>query len=125
MKTSDLCDYINCLISGETLAGFISDEIEVYKSLFQKKGTSIPLNFTEDKNIILNKSSVCKLLNDTHDGHLSNIHLAYICDCLTLGENVTFENEVIEEIIIQIADPEINGGFKSPDEISELIDKLG
>ncbi len=124
MKASDLYNSLNGLTSGETLSKLISNEVDTYKSLLQKKGSSIPLHFNEDKDIALTTSFVRKLLNETQEGNLSNIHLAYICDCLTLGENVTFENEVIKDIIYEIADPEINGGFKNTDEILSLIDKL-
>jgi hypothetical protein len=65
-----------------------------------------------------------RLLNETLVGHLTAIHLAYICDCLTLLENITFENDLIQDIIFSIADPEINGGFKNNKDLEEIIKKL-
>jgi hypothetical protein len=82
------------------------------------------LRFTEDQDIVLRKSSIKKLLDETYQGNLSNIDLAYICDCLTLGERVEFENEVLKEMIFELADPEINGSFKTSEEIEILLDVL-
>lgn len=124
MKTSDLYDTLNGLISGEMFSNLILNEVVEYKFQLQKKGSRVPIHFTEDKNIFLTNVLIRKLLDETYKGSLSNIHLAYICECLTLGEKVTFENEDIRDIIYEIADPEINSGFKSADEILNLIQKL-
>ena len=124
MNASDLNDTLNGITSGKTLAEIISKEVEIYKLLFQKKGSSISLYFNEDKVITLSSSSIKKLLNETYNGNLSNVHLAYICDCLTLGEKVVYESEFLENLIFSLADPEINGGFKKPEEISSLLNKF-
>ena len=124
MNASDLNDTLNGITSGKTLAEIISKEVEIYKLLFQKKGSSISLYFNEDKVITLSSSSIKKLLNETYNGNLSNVHLAYICDCLTLGEKVVYESEFLENLIFSLADPEINGGFKKPEEISNLLNKF-
>jgi len=121
MKASDLYNTLNGSSSGETLSKNISNEVDKYKFQLQKKGSSIPIYFIEDKDIFLTKSFLRKLLNDVYEGTLSNIHLAYICDCLTLGEKVTFEDEVLKDIIYEAADPEINGGFKNSNEILSFI----
>ena len=124
MNASDLNETLNGITSGKTLAEIISKEVEIYKLLFQKKGSSISLYFNEDKVITLSSSSIKKLLNETYNGNLSNVHLAYICDCLTLGEKVVYESEFLENLIFSLADPEINGGFKKPEEISSLLNKF-
>jgi hypothetical protein len=124
MNTSDLDNALNGYSSGQVLAEKISNEVEEYKLLLNKTGSSIPLRFNEDKEIFLSNSSIKKLLKETYEGNLSNVHLAYICDCLTLGERVLFESEVLKEMIFDLADPEINGGFKTPEEIADLLNKL-
>lgn len=124
MKATDLYGTLNGLIPGEMLSKNIANEVEEYKFQLQKKGLSIPIKFIEDRAIFLTKSFGKRLLNEAYEGSLSNIHLAYICDCLTLGEKVTFENEVLKDIIYEIADPEINGSFKSAKEILSFIHKL-
>jgi len=125
MNASDLDNALNGYSSGQTLADKISKEVEEYKLLMKKTGSSIPLRFNEDKGIFLSNFSIRKLLKETFEGTLSNVHLAYICDCLTLGERVLFENNDLKELIFNLADPEINGGFKTPEEINYLLNKLG
>jgi hypothetical protein len=124
MNASDLIDTLNGNITGQILADKISQEVEQYLSLLQKKGTTIPILFNEDKDVFLTNYYVQTLLNEVYKRNLSNVALAYICDCLTLGEKVLFENETLSEMIFEIADPEINGGFKSSDEIKHLLHKL-
>jgi hypothetical protein len=77
--------------------------------------------FEEDEEVIIDNSAIRKLLQETIDGSLSSIALAYICDCLTLGEKVDFKNEEAQDIVYQIADPEINGGFKTEVELKQLM----
>ena len=125
MNTSDLNDTLNGNISGKRLAEKIFYEVEEYKLKLKKTGSTIPLYFNEDKEIMLSRSSIKKLLNETLEGNLGSAHLAYIADCLTLGEKVNYEYENLREIIFDIADPEINGGFRKPDEILVYLSKIG
>ena len=124
MKASDFNNTLNGGISAKTIAEQISLEVADYARLMQIKGSTIPLYFHEDQEIILTNSSLGKLLSETHLGNLTNIDLAYICNCLTLGERVTFDNEYLEDMVFELADPEINGGFRSPEEILSLLTKL-
>ena len=124
MKSSDLYNTLTSNKTAEALAKTISQEVAGYALLMTKRGASNPLYFDEDMELILTKSSILKLLSETHLGNLTSIDLAYICDCLTLGERVIFDNESVEDIICELADPEINGGFRSPEEILSLLTKL-
>lgn len=124
MNTSDLNDTLNGQVSGQALAEKISSDVTQYALLLKKKGSTIPLNFIEDKEIFLSRSSIGKLFGEVLSGNLSNVDLAYICDCLTLGESVFFETENLKDIIFDLADPEINGGFKKTEEIADLLNRL-
>ena len=124
MTASELNKFLLQQASSIILSEKISNEVSEYVSLMKNKGSSIPLYFQEDEDIFLSNSSVLILLNETYNGNLSNMHLAYICDCLTIGENVIFENENIKDIIFSLADPEINGGFRTTDEILILINQI-
>lgn len=90
----------------------------------EKVGLRISLIFDEDEELLLNDTSIKKLLQETLSGSLSNVDLAYICDCLTLGERVDYESEEAKNIIFEIADPEINGGYKSDEELKSMINAL-
>jgi hypothetical protein len=124
MKSSELNGLLNGSFSGEDLHRLIKDEVSNYSLLMKKKGSTIPLRFYEDEEIFLKNSNFTKLLLGTLSGGLSNIHLAYICDCLSLGEEVHFENEKLKDLVFGIADPEINGGYKKDSEIKEFIADL-
>jgi hypothetical protein len=121
MKSSDINSFFNSVISTEVLKEILKIDVENYDTLLKKRGSSINLNLTEDEEILITENRLNFLLQKVLNGELTNIHLAYICDCLTLCENINFENETINEIIFDIADPEINGGFKSKKEIEQLI----
>ena len=122
MKSSDLNQLLKGTSSGGYLQSIINEEVLSYESLLKKKGSSIPLIFHEDEDIMLDAMSVNKLLQEVITGKLSNVHLAYICDCLTLGERVDFANEKLKDLIFELADPEINGGYKSNPELKEMLD---
>ncbi len=110
--------------SSDNLKKIIQEEVSSYSKLLQKKGSTIPLLFNEDEEIILDNSAVKRLLQETLSGRFSNVDLAYICDCLTLGEKVLINDERTKDIIFEIADPEINGGFKSDFELRDIIDGI-
>ncbi|AWI26813.1 hypothetical protein [Flavobacterium pallidum] len=102
----------------------INAEISAYEKLMQKTGSSINLYFNEDESTFLNTQGLSNLINQTLNGSLNNVELAYICDCLTLAENSEFENDLAKEIVFEIADPEINGGYKSIEELKILAKSL-
>jgi len=124
MKASDLNQFIMGVSSSDNLKKIIQEEVSSYSKLLQKKGSTIPLLFNEDEEIILDNSAVKRLLQETLSGRFSNVDLAYICDCLTLGEKVLINDERTKDIIFEIADPEINGGFKSDFELRDIIDGI-
>ena len=64
-----------------------------------------------------------KLLAFVVGDRLSNIHLAYICDCLTLTEELTAD-EKTKELIFEVSDLEINGGYVDRKTLAEMIIKI-
>lgn len=124
MKTSDINSFFSGNIEVIDLKNSIQQDVENYSFLMKNKGSTIPLNFCDDESILINQTDLKKLLLETINGNINNIHLAYICDCLTLVEDIQFENEKISNLIYEIADPEVNGGYKSIEELEELIKDL-
>ncbi len=101
----------------------IADEVENYGRLMNKKGSTIDLRFNEGEEITLDKLKFKKLLDFVIAGQLSNIHLAYICDCLTLADKLTTD-EKIHELIFELADPEINGGYADKKMLTDMVLKI-
>jgi len=121
MRSSQLNSFFANRITAIDFRSIIDAEVKNYSRLMDKKGSAIPLNLIEDENIYLDQAKFKKLLSETINENLSIVHLAYICDCLTLAEIVLFANEQIDTYIHSIADPEINGGYKSISELREIV----
>lgn len=124
MISKELNHYLNETLTIDVFKDGIRGEVADYESLMKKKGSTINLYYDDVENVYLNKVGVTKLLEETISGKLTNIELAYICDCLTLAEKIEFESEQIEDLIFGIADPEINGGFKTEMELKSLLEKV-
>ncbi len=124
MKSSDLNSYLSNKTSVSDLKKCIDLDVENYSNLIKKKGASIPLNFYDDGAIEIDESNLKKLLLETINEALSNDHLAYICDCLTLADNLLCENKDINNIIHDLADPEINRGYKSKSDLEMIVSQL-
>jgi hypothetical protein len=124
MISRELNHYLNETLTIDVFKDGIRGEVADYESLMKKKGSTINLYYDDVENVYLNKVGVTKLLEVTISGNLTNIELAYICDCLTLAEKIEFESEQIEDLIFGIADPEINGGFKTEMELKSLLEKV-
>lgn len=121
MNSSELNKFLSGDLSGKELQILIEQEVTNYAELMKMKGASISLNFYEDQEVFINIKSITRLLQETLTENLSNIHLAYICDCITLGEKVHFETEKINDIIFNIADPEVHGGYKSKADLEQTL----
>ena len=124
MTSSALNLLITGRISGNDFSALLADEITTYGTLIKKMGAGIPLIFNEDEAIAIDHVWLKGLLKEVLTGSLNTMELAYICDCLTLGERVTYSDWKLKDIIFEIADPEINGGFSTISEIEVLIHQL-
>jgi hypothetical protein len=125
MKFSHLNLFLNDRLSSDDFHGFIDDEVLNYSELIKKRGTRIPLLLDEDAELFIDQKAIKKLIKDTLAGHITNIHLAYISDCLTLAEKVNFESGIVQDIIFELADPEINGGYKTTLQLTEILKLFG
>ena len=124
MTSSALNLLITGRISGNDFSALLADEITTYGTLIKKMGAGIPLIFNEDEAIAIDHVWLKGLLKEVLTGSLNTMELAYICDCLTLGERVTYSDGKLKDIIFGIADPEINGGFSTISKIEVLINQL-
>ena len=123
MKSSELNRFLDDKFTVEQFKASIHDEVENYGLLMNKKGATINLRLYEDEQIILDKSKFKKLLDFVIAGLLSNIHLAYICDCLTLADGLTTDEET-KDLILELADPEINGGYADTATLMGMVSRI-
>lgn len=124
MTSNDIISFLSSETNTADFKKVIDTDVENYIILLKKTGSSIQLNFHDDGEINLDTKKLIRLLNETRTGNLSSAHLAYVCDCLTLADCINYENEKIQDIVFSIADPEINGGYKSTDEIEQILISL-
>jgi hypothetical protein len=124
MNATDFNSFLAGKISADKFRVLIDPEVANYLTLISKKGTTIDLRFLENERIYLDSFKFKALLNSIIIGELSNVHLAYICDCFSLADNVTFETDQIKEFVFELANPEINGGFKKTNELAVIASKI-
>ena len=122
MKFSDLNLYYNNSLSIKDFLEIIELETSNYIEKMQKTGSSIQLHIIEDENLFIDNIRIIKLLEDIINNNYNLAILCYICDCLDLGEKIEFANPLVEEIIFDLADPEIN--YPSKEKIISKIDLL-
>ena len=124
MKSSIIKAYFNGAITHGDFLASIRGEVQVYADLMDKKGSTIPLIIVEDEVIKLTRKDLKKLLNGVLLDNTPTVNLSYICDCMTLCEEIEYEDEVLSDIVFEMADPEINGGYRKLNEIIELLKRL-
>ena len=124
MKSSDLNHFLLGNLNATTLKSIIDTDVEKYEASLKVPQSIINLNYHEDAEILLDAVKTSRLLTETVSGVFTSLHLAFICDCLTLSENITYENEQLKDIVFSFADSEINCGFKTEEEIREIIKAL-
>ena len=123
MTSRDLNKLLDDKFTVDDFKATIADEVENYGRLMNKKGSTIDLRLYEDEEITLDKPKFKKLLDFVIAGRLSNIHLAYICDCLTLADKLTTDEET-KDLILEISDPEINGGYMDKETLTDMVSRI-
>jgi hypothetical protein len=123
MTSRDLNKLLDDKFTVENFKATIADEVENYGRLMNKKGSTIDLRLYEDEEITLDKPKFKKLLDFVIAGRLSNNHLSYICDCLTLADKLTTDEET-KDLILEISDPEINGGYMDKETLTDMVSRV-
>lgn len=123
MTSRELNKLLDDKFTVDNFKATIADEVENYGRLMNKKASTIDLRLYEDEEIMLDKPKFKKLLDFVIAGRLSNIHLAYICDCLTLADKLTTDEET-KDLILKISDPEINGGYMDKETLTDMVSRI-
>jgi hypothetical protein len=122
MTSRDLNRLLDDKITVDDFKATIADEVENYGRLMNKKGSTIELRLYEDEEIMLDNLRFKKLLDFVIVGRLTSIHLAYICDSLALADKLTTD-EKTKNMILEIADPEINGGYMDKETLKDMVSR--
>lgn len=123
MTSRELNKLLDDKFTVDNFKATIADEVENYGRLMNKKGSTIDLRLYEDEEITLDKPKFKKLLDFVIAGRLPNIYLAYICDCLTLADKLTTDKET-KDLIREISDPEINGGYMDKETLTDIVSRI-
>jgi len=124
VTANDLNRFLENRLDVNEFKSLIEHQVITYSKKMKKPGSSIELNLLENEPIVIDNPRMKRLFLSVINGHLSNIHLAYICDCLSLTEDLEFENDTVKEIFYQCTDPEINGGYKSLGDLKAIFAQL-
>jgi hypothetical protein len=124
MKATDLNLLFAGVDTGAKLSSSIRAETSEYSDLIKKRGSTIPISFDEEDHILVDETALANLFRAILTNKLSNTDLAYICDCLTLCENIEYSNDNVKNIVFDSADPEINGGLLNYSQVKELLDAV-
>jgi hypothetical protein len=121
VTSTDILSYFEGQISAKEFSDRISDDVLTYSKGLSKKGSSIPLNFNDDRDILIKSEDLGKILGDILTLNFTPLELAFVCDCFTLSDRVEYFDEDVEELVYGFADPEINGGIKTVNEIKDIL----
>lgn len=105
MNSSDINSFIENRLSGSQLYKKIEREVFEYSASMAKLGSTTNLYFSEDEAIYFDKRAIVKLLSEVLNGNVSSQALALMCDCFTLSERIEYQNDLIKDLVFEIADP--------------------
>ena len=111
MKASELNNYFDNVLSLEVFFEKLRPEVSEYISKMPKRGSSIPIYFEEDQEVNFANIKLRKLLIEISLENYNLNTLAYICDCLTVGEKIHYTDPISTEIIFDLADNEMCAGL--------------
>jgi hypothetical protein len=123
MTSRDLNRLLDDKFTVDDFKATIADEVENYGQMMNKKSSTIDLRLHEDEEITLDKFRFEKLLDFVIAGRLSNIHLAYICECLTLADKLTTDDET-KNLLFEVSDPEINRGYMDKETLTDMVSRI-
>ena len=107
MKLSDIKTLFEQQTSLNLFKEKIGQEVAEYKNRSCKRGGSNPIYLDEDVQLLQIINDDIKFLSKTFlEGSINEWELNYIAEGLLLSEKVSYENDKIEEALLNMADPE-------------------
>jgi flagellar biosynthesis component FlhA len=109
MKLTTLQGFFNKIISADSFQDLIRTEVEHYKLLLSKTGSSVPVVLDEDTYLSIGGSEVSAICQAFIDEHISEYDVYYIVDALLLSNRITFASESLLDLLETLTDPQVNG----------------
>lgn len=111
MKLSDLIDFIEESIPAAEFARLINAEVDTYKKVCEKTGSSaeVLLHGNTKQKLEIGKDKLCIICRLYLGNILTEWDVYYLCDVLLLAEQISFLSEDIREAIEGMTDPMVNG----------------
>ena len=120
MLQRELIKYFNNDLTVDSFITKIKDEIAAFRLSLSKKGSSIPILYSEEEhNIVVKSNHIRKMLSDYIDGKLDGYTVSYISDALLLSDNTSFETEKLIEVLEELSEMD-----SSPFSKIEVVDFL-
>ena len=103
--SSDLFLYLEGSLSCKQLKQKIRQALELWK----KESIDRPI-FLKDlsHDYRIEQKHIEKILNDFKENNITSLEVEYLSSCLELSDDFIFENEIINEVVILLADSVIN-----------------
>lgn len=98
---------LSSLSSVDTLKVFVESvaaEISSYVNLSEKRGTSVPVQLTEDCSGQIGADELNVLMDAYLSGALNEGEFSYILDALSLTQKVKFSSIEVRNLILDLAD---------------------
>ena len=111
MKISELKSFLDCRLTVVELQKLLKTEVVLHTKARTVKGGSCPVYITEDESFIFTKEHFVVLCSTFFRDELDEYEIAYIADIILMADNIELENEVLEDNVAELTDPEINGKF--------------
>ena len=108
MNLSSIKKLLNKKITIDSFNEEVASELEKYSNLKMKKGSSLPIHIIEDIETSITTNEIKVLLVLFIQKQISDVTIEYICDCLIMAEDVTYDSKV-SDILFNFSSPEING----------------
>ena len=95
----------------------------VYRRGLAERGRSAPIQVQSDgTSHNISKEHIVNLCTFYLSGHIDEVELEYIANCLELSEDFQY-NDFISDILFRLSSPEVNGAL-TPDEVRNIVSNI-
>ena len=124
MKLKELSQFLTREISSSQLKLSIAKEVQEYKKATDIIGGSAKVVFrSQNSKLFVGKKDVWRLGRAFISSQLDVWDIYYICDALSMSQDVKFAHEGVEEAVNRMTDPTVNGDLTS-ERVHEIFQEI-